>query len=86
MGDGSSANQPDLATIVTAPAIAALIGTISSLMMIGAARLTPAAKLAPVSYLEIVRADCIGVFVFAEVPTPGTFAGYLSLLASVWQM
>ena len=41
-------------------------------MMIGAARLTLAAKLAPVSYLEIVRASCIGVFVFVEVPTPVT--------------
>ena len=77
MGDGSTANRPDLATIVTAPAIAALIGTISSLMMIGAARLTPAAKLAPVSYLEIVSASCIGVFVFAEMLTPGTILGML---------
>ena len=46
-------------------------------MMIGAARLTPAAKLAPVSYLEIVNASCIGVFVFPEVPTPVTILGML---------
>lgn len=77
MGDSSTANRPDLATIFTAPAIAALIGTISSLMMIGDARLTPAAKLAPVSYLEIVSASCIGVFVFAEMLTPGTILGML---------
>ena len=77
MEDGSTANRPDLATIVTAPAIAALIGTISSLMMIGAARLTPAAKLVPVSYFEIVSASCIGVFVFAEMLTPGTIHGRL---------
>jgi len=54
VGDGSTANRPDLAMIVTTPAIAALIGKISLQMMIGAARLTPAAKLALVSYLEIV--------------------------------
>ena len=46
-------------------------------MMIGAARLTPAAKLAPVSYLEIVNSSCIGVFVFAEMLTPGTIVGVL---------
>ena len=46
-------------------------------MMIGAARLTPAAKLAPVSYLKIVSASCIGVFVFAELPTPATILGML---------
>ena len=44
MGDGSSANWPDLATIVTAPAIATLLGTISSLVMVDAASLTPNAK------------------------------------------
>ena len=77
MGNGSAANQPNLATIVTAPAIAALIGTTSSLMMIGAARLTPAANLAPVSYLGIVSASCIGVFAFAEMLAPGTIPGVL---------
>ena len=46
-------------------------------MIIGAGRLTPAAKLAPVSYLEIVSASCIGVFVFAEVPPPVTILGML---------
>jgi drug/metabolite transporter (DMT)-like permease len=72
MGDGSTANRPYPPTIGTAPAIAALIGTISSLMMIVAASLMPAVKLAPVSYFEIVSASCTDVFVFAEVATPGT--------------
>ena len=80
MGDSSTTNRPDLETIVTAPAITALIGTISSLMMIGAARLTPAAKRAPVSYLEIASASCINVLVFAEMPTPGTILGMLTVV------
>ena len=69
--DRSSANWPDLAKLVTAPAIATLLGTISSLVMVDATSLTPNAKLAPVSYLEIVSASCIGVFIFALMLTPG---------------
>ncbi len=46
-------------------------------MMVSAARLTPTAKLAPVSYLEIVSASCISVFIFAEMLTPSTIPGIL---------
>ena len=49
------------------PAIAALIGSISSLMMIQAARLAPVGKLVPLTYLEFVSAALIGVFIFAEI-------------------
>ena len=51
---------------VMPPAMAALIGSISSLMMIQAARLAPVGKLVPLTYLEFVSAALIGVYVFAE--------------------
>lgn len=80
-GIGLTASHPDIATVIAAPAIAALIGTISSLMMINAARLTPAAKLAPISYLEIVSASFIGVFVFAEILAPSTIMGMVIIVS-----
>jgi drug/metabolite transporter (DMT)-like permease len=48
------------------PVLAAVVGTLSSLMMISAARLAPAAKIAPASYLEIASAALIGIFVFGK--------------------
>ncbi|NCF48986.1 MAG: EamA family transporter [Bacteroidetes bacterium] len=49
------------------PVLAAAIGTVSSTMMISAARLAPAVKIAPASYLEIASAALIGTFVFGEI-------------------
>jgi len=79
-GSGLDFNKTSLAVIYTAPTIAAVIGTVSSLMMIGAARLAPAAKLVPISYLEIVSASCIGVFVFAEILSPSTIIGMVIIV------
>ena len=79
-GSGLDFNKISLAVIYTAPTIAAVIGTVSSLMMIGAARLAPAAKLVPISYLEIVSASCIGVFVFAEILSPSTIIGMVIIV------
>ena len=67
---------------VMPPAMAALIGSISSLMMIQAARLAPVAKLVPLTYLEFVSAALIGVYVFAEILDIFTMAGIAIIMTA----
>ena len=67
-------------------AVLARMDAISSLVMVGAACLTPNAKLASVSYLEIVSASRIGVFIFAVMLTSCTLPGLVIVFAPVWQM
>ncbi|MDC3314090.1 DMT family transporter [Alphaproteobacteria bacterium] len=67
---------------VVPPAMAALIGSISSLMMIQAARMTPVAKLVPLTYLEFVSAALIGVYVFAEILDVFTMTGIAIIMTA----
>ena len=67
---------------VVPPAMAALIGSISSLMMIQAARLAPVAKLVPLTYLEFVSAALIGVFIFAEILDYLTMVGIAIIMTA----
>lgn len=62
--------------------MAALIGSISSLMMIQAARMTPVAKLVPLTYLEFVSAALIGVYVFAEILDVFTMTGIAIIMTA----
>ena len=66
---------------VVPPAMAALIGSISSLM-IQAARMTPVAKLVPLNYLEFVSAALIGVYVFAEILDVFTMTGIAIIMTA----
>ena len=72
----------DARIFVLPPAMAALIGSISSLMMIQAARLAPVGKLVPLTYLEFVSAALIGVFIFAEILDFLTMIGIAIILTA----
>jgi drug/metabolite transporter (DMT)-like permease len=72
----------DKQIFVVPPAMAALIGSISSLMMIQAARLAPVAKLVPLTYLEFVSAALIGVFIFAEILDYLTMVGIAIIMTA----
>ena len=72
----------DARIFVVPPAMAALIGSISSLMMIQAARLAPVAKLVPFTYLEFVSAALIGVYVFAEILDIFTMIGIAIIMTA----
>ncbi|WP_348721136.1 DMT family transporter [uncultured Candidatus Puniceispirillum sp.] len=64
------------------PAVAALIGSISSLLMIQAARLAPVAKLVPLTYLEFASAALIGVYIFAEILDVFTMIGIAIIMTA----
>ena len=72
----------DARIFILPPAMAALIGSISSLMMIQAARLAPVGKLVPLTYLEFVSAALIGVFIFAEILDFLTMIGIAIILTA----
>lgn len=72
----------DAQIFVVPPTMAALIGSISSLMMIQAARLAPVGKLVPLTYLEFVSAALIGVFIFAEILDYLTMVGIAIIMTA----
>ena len=72
----------DAQIFVVPPTMAALIGSISSLMMIQAARLAPVGKLVPLTYLEFVSAALIWVFIFAEILDYLTMVGIAIIMTA----
>ncbi|ADE40433.1 DMT family transporter [Candidatus Puniceispirillum marinum] len=72
----------DARIFIMPPTMAALIGSISSLMMIQAARLAPVGKLVPLTYLEFVSAALIGVFIFAEILDYLTMVGIAIIMTA----
>jgi len=62
--------------------LAGLVGGIGHLCLIHAFTHAPASSLAPFSYTQLLWTTLLGYVVFAEIPSPWTFAGAAVLIAS----
>lgn len=70
-------------------AVIALAGGLAQLTLTGALRLAPVALVMPMDYTSLLWATLLGIWLFAELPTPWTWLGAPIIIASglviVWR-
>lgn len=74
-------SRPDAATLWLVVAMGSL-GTLAHLLMTWSLRFAPTATLAPMQYLEIPVAACLGWLIFSDLPAPSAVFGICLTVAA----